>query len=103
MPRGRPLPVFGFGSARYGILGAVDPAALDCEEADYFERFCPRMRFIAGYAGGSIHDVQVPPPPERVRVCNSRGRVRVCYRRGGVRVCNSGSKGVSQAGESEGV
>jgi hypothetical protein len=45
------LPVFGFGSARYGILGPAEKDNLPTEGGDIFEIYSDEMRILLGYKG----------------------------------------------------
>lgn len=48
---GQQIPVFGFGSARYGILGAAEKDGLPKEGGDFFEIYSDEMRILMGYKG----------------------------------------------------
>ena len=53
-----PLPVFGVGSARYGLLGGGG-AVLEHEPDDPLETLCGSLRLVQGYGGGAVSDMQV--------------------------------------------
>lgn len=42
-----PLPVAGFGSARYGMLGGFDKSLAQADPEDLCEISCPSWRFVA--------------------------------------------------------
>jgi len=45
------LPIFGFGSARYGLLGPAEKDVLPTEGGDVFEIYSDEMRILLGYRG----------------------------------------------------
>ena len=57
---GRQLPMFGFGSARYGMLGQCDFSALPLQEGDIFERFSEEMVLVHGYLGEEVSSSLCP-------------------------------------------
>ena len=48
---GQQIPVFGFGSARYGMLGPAEKDGLPMEGGDFFEIYSDEMRILMGYKG----------------------------------------------------
>uniref|UniRef100_A0A6U4L1T8 Uncharacterized protein n=1 Tax=Hemiselmis andersenii TaxID=464988 RepID=A0A6U4L1T8_HEMAN len=52
-----PLPVAGFGSARYGILGAFDLSTITADPKDACERWTQAYRYVHGIYGRDIHSL----------------------------------------------
>ena len=51
------LPIFGFGSARYGLLGPAEKDDLPTDGGDIFEAYSDEMRILIGYKGDLAHGI----------------------------------------------
>jgi alpha-tubulin suppressor-like RCC1 family protein len=54
---GLQIPIFGFGSARYGLLGPAEKDKLPTEGGDIFEIYSDEMRVLLGYKGDYASDL----------------------------------------------